>query len=161
MATQFTITPIPAGVISAHRPTLSARIKALFSSPIAINTDRATDTITVDGQGHDFTAQEEADLRAVFAGHLVASMGSDKPSITADDSDTATITMSHASIQNGETIEYSVYLNGSLEIAGTETASVGACQYAFTTGVAGTYQIVMRRQNENESGIIEVEATNA
>ena len=158
MATDFTISPIPAN--EPHTPTLNARLKAVYADSLAVSIDRGADAVMVDGQGHDFSQQEEDDLRAVFAGHGTAGMASDKATITADDSDTAAITMSHAAIQNGETIEYAVYLGRALEIAGTETATAGQCDMTFKTGVAGVYTIMMQRQNENESGTITVEATN-
>jgi hypothetical protein len=167
MTNQILITPLPAGMVNPHSDTLRARLKELFPGADRLRWGRhladATfpQTVVIDSLGAEFTQQEEDDLRAVFAAHLGSSMGTDKPSINADDTDTATITMSHASIQVDETIEYQIYLGSQLEIAGTATATAGACQITFKTGVAGVYTIVMRRQNQNESGLIEVEASHA
>ena len=156
--TDVIVTPIP--FTDYHHRTLMKRLIAIEASAKRLRVDRSpgVNTVTiitdvpVDGA-------IQTSLSDAVAAHNDSAMATDKATITADDTDTATITMTDAAIQNLENVDYEVYGNGSLDFSGSVVASAGSAQYLFKTGLAASYLIIMKRQNADESGIINVTAT--
>lgn len=82
-----------------------------------------------------------------------------KASITADGSDTATITCNDAAIGADASVDYTVWLDGVLYSEGSDTVATGSVVLTLKTNIPGRYLIEVRRQSGNyASGYVEVTA---
>lgn len=105
------------------------------------------------------TSGDIALAEAVLNGHNTLVVGTDKATITADDSDTATITCSDAGLGADAAIDYTVWLDGELFAQGSDNVVGGTVSLTLKSAVAGTFVIEIRRQSGNyASGYVTVEA---
>lgn len=103
----------------------------------------------------------EALLNAVLTGHNSLPVSSDKSVLAADGNDTATIICNAPALANDISVDYGVWLNGSVYSA-VATAPVvsGTVTLTLTTEEAGEYLIEMRRRGVGnyQSGYITLQA---
>lgn len=93
---------------------------------------------------------------AIISQQGTLTLQSDKSTVLADDTDTATITMNTADIE----IDYAVFnANWLIQFSGTLTTAASKVTYEFSTGVADTYHVQFKRPSTFEDGFITITAT--
>ena len=95
----------------------------------------------------------------VLNGHDSLTVNTDKATITADGSDTATITCSDAAIASDPDADYAVWLDGNLYAQGSENLVGGVVTLTLKTSIIGVFQIEIRRKTGDfASGYVTVTA---
>ena len=97
---------------------------------------------------------------SILNAHNSLSVSSDKSSIDADGSDTATITCNDAAIAGDSDVDYTVWLDGEVYTATTSTSvSGGQAQLTLATQDPGEYLIEIKRQGASnyESGYVRIQ----
>jgi uncharacterized protein YcfL len=91
----------------------------------------------------------------------------DKASVSADDVDTATISVSGAAMASDASVSYRVYVSGTILgveyiesewATGTAAVTGGVAALTFKTPQAGRYHIIVRRTNALHIGRVEIAA---
>ena len=106
------------------------------------------------------SAGEQATALAMVTAHHTLVVGTDKATITADDSDTATITCSDGGLGADAMVDYTVWRNNVLYSEGSANVVGGTVTLTLKSAVAGTFVIEVRRQVDNyASGYVALAAS--
>ena len=129
-------------------------VKAIISVATGVSTGPYGTIIHVLDGGQVQPANE------VFAGIGALAVTTDKSTIVANGSDTATVNCNAPSISGDATVGYVVTLDGNPYSTGTTPVSAGAVQLTLNTVVAGRYDIHLYRLNPTyQSGTVVVTAS--
>ncbi len=128
---------------------------------------RSPDRVTV----HCENVLTEAQIAAVMNVLQTTAYGltvvTDKTTIAADDTDTATVTVSGAVMASDPALDYAVHYTGSDGgtlyeegewATGTAAVTAGAATLTFKTPAAGSYHIIVKRQNALHIGRVGITA---
>ena len=129
-------------------------VKAVISPDAAVSTG-PNGTILHVPTGDQVQAANE-----IFAGVGALTVATNKSTLTANGSDTATIDCNTASISGDASVGYVVTVNGEGYSSGTTPVSAGAVQLTLNTVVAGRYDITLFRLNPTyQSGSVVIVAS--
>lgn len=108
----------------------------------------------------DGASQSDEQLAlSVLKAHDTLNVVTDKATIQADGSDTATITCDDPALAGDADFAYTVWLDGEVYDNGTDTPSGGVATLTLATNIAGIYEIEIRRNTgDYASGVTTVEA---
>lgn len=99
---------------------------------------------------HTITSEENTLAQTVINAIDTLTVATDKATIDADDTDTATITCNDSAIASDTEVEYRIYLNGALYSEGTAPVAAGEMEdLTLTAPVSGTYRVDIHRTNDD------------
>ena len=124
----------------------------LFTSNLAgVSSGAYGTTVHLD---NGYTNDDIANVQALFAGANSLSVNTDKNTITADDTDTATITLSTAE----SSINYYVTLDNLDYASGHVTPSSGTATLELSTSLTGNYRVYMINPDGINAGHVDITA---
>jgi len=98
--------------------------------------------------------QQQAVAEAIVTGHGALGLSADQGSIDADGVDAAVV--SWDGVGGVDVFDWTIRLNGETFASGVDNSA--PFQITFSTVVAGTYVLAVRKTGTNETGFIEVAA---
>jgi len=142
----------PHGLNNVVRTALGVKVVGISTGPyglIAHLTDGAN-------------ATDLALASTVLNAHNTLAVATDKATITANNSDTATITCSDEAISGDSDMDYAAWWNGALYSEGSVSVTGGAIELTLATSLVGTWLIEVRRQTgDYASGYVTVTSEEA
>jgi hypothetical protein len=133
-----------------------------------IGLSQSPDDVLVHYNGTLTTDQTAAALTVLSTMVYGLTVVTDRTYLAADDTDTATITVSGSVMASDTQVSYWVYFTGSavgeeyqdsLWASGTAAVTSGTATLTFKTATAGSYHIVIKRTNALHIGRVEIFAT--